>query len=108
MAKATDLLEMHWQCIHLTRQEYESGELDIIRGAFRAAYLSSNGPAGMALFGQWDVDGLHYLIYATPVTERYFRAILNAYSAKQENPPRKVRSLDYICGDENGGDVLVC
>ena len=110
MPKASDkaTLNMVWHCIHLTRQEFESGELDILRGAFRAAYISRNGPQGMALFGLWSDDGQDYLVYATPVTERYFRPVLDAYSATQEEPPRNRQGLEYICGDEDGGDVLVC
>jgi hypothetical protein len=99
---------MAWHCIPLTRQEYETGELEIIRGAFRAAYISRNGPQGMALFGVWGDDGLTYSVYATPASERYFRPILDAYSARQEDPPHNRRRLEYICGDEAGGDVLVC
>ena len=107
MPKATDKITPHWHCIQLTRQEYESGEVEIIRGSFRAAYLSRNGPVGMALFGLWSDDGLQYWVYATPATERYFRPILNAYSAKPEDPPRN-RELEYLCGDEQGGSVLMC
>ena len=97
----------YWHCIRLTRQEYESGELDIIRGSFRAAYISRNGPQGMALFGVWSDDGQAYLVSATPATERYFRPILDAYSATQEDPPRNRQRLEYLCGDEDGGNVLV-
>ncbi len=99
---------MNWHCIRLTRQEYESGEVDILRGAFRAAYISRNGPRGMALFGAWSEDGLAYLVYATPITERYLRPILDAYSAKQEDPPQGLQGLAYICGDGEGVSVLVC
>lgn len=99
---------MNWHCIRLTRQEYESGELDILRGAFRAAYLSRNGPRGMALLGLWSDDGQVYSVYATPAAEKYFRAVLEAYSAKPEGPPRQRHGLDFICGDEEGNSVLVC
>ncbi len=98
---------MIWHCIRLTRQEYESGEVDIIRGSFRAAYIFRNGPRGMALFGVWSDDGRNYLVYATPATERHFRPILDAYSATQEDPPRNRQQLEYLCGDEDGGNVLV-
>ncbi len=99
---------MNWHCIRLTRQEYESGEVDILRGAFRAAYISRNGPQGMALFGSWSDDGQTYRVYATPITERYLRPILDAYSAKQEEPPQDRHGLSLICGDGEGVSVLVC
>ena len=98
---------MIWHCIRLTRQEYQSGEVDIIRGSFRAAYTSRNGPQCMALFGVWSDDGQAYLVYATPATERYFRPILDAYSATQKDPPRNRQRLEYLCGDKGGGNVLV-
>lgn len=62
----------------------------------------------MALFGLWSDDGLHYMIYATPATERYFRPILDAYSASEENPPRDRGMMEYLCGDESGNAVLIC
>lgn len=99
---------MNWHCIRLTRQECESGELDILRGAFRAAYLSRNGPRGMALFGLWGDDGETYLVYATPAAEKYFRPVLDAYSAKREDPPQNRRGLDFIYGDAEGDSALVC
>ncbi|MFM8330789.1 MAG: hypothetical protein ACKN9T_03785 [Candidatus Methylumidiphilus sp.] len=95
----------NWHCIRLTRQEYAAGELDILRGAFRAAYLSRNGPRGMALYGAWSEDATAYLVYATPPTERYFRAVLDAYSATPESQP--LQRLAFICGDEEGNAVLL-
>lgn len=92
---------MNWHCIRLTREEYLAGELEILAGAFRAAYVAHNGPAGMALFGAWSDDESSYRVYATPAAERPLRALLDAYSAKQEKPPRK---LEFICGDEEGLD----
>lgn len=108
MPRASDLAGRQWHCIHLTRQEFESGEVEIIRGAFRAAYVSRNGPQGMALFGVWDDAELTYLIYATPVTERYFRPILDAYSAKPIDPPRNRQRLECLCGDAGGSSILLC
>jgi len=99
---------MRWHCIKLSREEYQSGEVDILRGAFRAAFIARNGPRGMALFGLWSDDGLWYRIYASPASERYLRPILKAYSARQEDPPRALRQLDFICGDEAGVMGLVC
>jgi hypothetical protein len=102
------LNSMNWHCIRLSREEYQSGELDVLVGAFHAAYVASNGPAGMALFGLWSDDGQSYHVYATPMAERPLRAVLDAYLAKPEAPPRNPRSLDFICGDEEGGSVLMC
>jgi hypothetical protein len=99
---------MNWHCIRLSRQEYESGEVDILRGSFRAAYLSRNAPRGMALYGAWSENGETYLVYSTPITERYLLPILHAYSAKQEDPPMGRMGLEYICGDDEGDSVLVC
>lgn len=99
---------MNWHCIRLSREEYQSGELDVLAGAFHAAYIASNGPAGMALFGLWSDDGESYRVYATPMAERPLRAVLDAYSARQEDPPRGRRGLEFICGDAEGGSVLVC
>jgi hypothetical protein len=42
---------MRWHRITLSRQEYESGEMAVLSGAFRAAYVARNGPEGMAMFG---------------------------------------------------------
>jgi hypothetical protein len=99
---------MNWHRIQLTRQEYEAGEVEILRGAFRAAYISRNGPRGMALFGRWNDDGTAYWVYATPPSERYLRPILDAYSAQPETTPPNQRELRFICGDEAGVAVLVC
>lgn len=102
------LNDMNWHCIRLTRQEYQSGEMEVLIGAFRAAYVAHNGPRGMALYGLWNGDGLSYRVYATPAAERHLRAILDAYSARREDPPCNRHSLDFICGDEEGVSILVC
>lgn len=99
---------MNWHRIRLTRQERQSGELDILRGAFHAAYTARNGPRGMALFGKWSEDGLHYEVYATPACERHLRPILDAYSATRQDPPGDRHRLDFLCGDDEGDAVLVC
>lgn len=99
---------MNWHYIELSREEYQTGELDILKGAFRAAYVARNGPRGMALFGLWSDDGLSYRVYATPAAERHLRPILQAYSAKREDPPRDRRGFGFICGDEEGISSLVC
>ncbi len=99
---------MNWHCIELSREEVQSGELDVLRGAFRAAFIARNGPRGMALFGAWSEDGLSYRVYASPASERHLRPILDAYSAKPQDPPRNLRGLDFIGGDEEGVSSLVC
>ncbi len=99
---------MNWHCIRLSRQEYQSGEVAILQGAFREAYVASNGPRGMALFGRWSEDQQFYLVYATPVSERYLRPILQAYSARQTDPPGPGQDLTFISGDEEGLSALIC
>jgi len=99
---------MNWHCIELSRQEYQTGELDILRGVFHAAYIARNGPRGMALYGVWGDNGQVYRVYATPATERHLRPILEAYSAKKQDPPRDRRGFEFICGDGEGGSSLVC
>jgi hypothetical protein len=103
---SSESFTMNWHCIRLTLEDYQAGELDILMGAFRAAYLAHNGPAGMALFGLWSDDGLSYCVYSTPAAERHLRGLLRAYSAKLENPPVRQSRMDFICGDEAGAGVL--
>ncbi|WP_347988723.1 hypothetical protein [Methylomonas sp. AM2-LC] len=91
---------MSWYRITLSRQEYESGEMAIFFGAFRAAYISRNGPKGMAMFGGWADDNACYFVYTTPRSVRHIAPILDAYSAKQIEMPNNAR-LSWIYGDES-------
>jgi hypothetical protein len=91
---------MSWYRITLSRQEYGSGEMAIFFGAFRAAYISRNGPEGMAMFGSWADDGTSCFIYTTPRSVRHIVPILDAYSAKQIEKPDYSR-LSWIYGDES-------
>ncbi|MGY6274638.1 hypothetical protein [Methylomonas sp. MgM2] len=88
-----------WHRIALSRHEYESGELNVLLGAFRAAYVAKNGPAGMAMFGCWKDDETCYFVYITPKSVRYISPLLDAYSAKQIDTP-DTSSLSLIYGDE--------
>ncbi len=90
-----------WHRITLSRQEYESGEIAVLMGAFRAAYVARNGPQGMAMFGCWGTDETSYLIYTTPASVRHIIPLLDAYSAKQTDKPNPA-SLSLIYGDESG------
>lgn len=99
---------MKWRCIRLTREEYLSGELDVLRGAFHSVYVSRNGPRGMALLGAWSEDERHYLVYVSPAAERYFLPILTAYSAEVKESAPRASSLSFLCGDEEGTSILVC
>jgi hypothetical protein len=92
---------MSWHRITLSRQEYESGEIGVLLGAFRAAYTARNGPAGMAMFGRWADNGTHYLVYTTPKSARHILPLLDAYSAKQSDMPDST-DLSLIYGDESG------
>ena len=90
---------MSWYRIDLSRQECASGELDVLLGAFRAAYVGRNGPEGMAMLGRWTDDETCYFVYITPRSVRHVSPLLDAYSAKQiDNPDLSCLSLIY--GDE--------
>ena len=92
---------MSWHRITLSRQEYESGEMAVLFGAFRAAYVAKNGPEGMAMFGCWADDATCYLVYLTPRSVRHIIPLLDAYSAHSiETPDPSCLSLIY--GDESG------
>jgi hypothetical protein len=91
---------MSWRRIKLSRQEYESGELAILLGAFRSAYVARNGPAGMAMFGCWADDGTSYFVYTTPESIRHITPLLDAYSANQIDRPVP-NGLTLIFGDES-------
>jgi len=88
-----------WHRIILSRQEYESGELHVLLGAFHAAYTARNGPQGMALLGCWN-DEDRYSVYITPKSVRHVLPILDAYSAKQSDAP-KMSCLALIYGDDS-------
>ncbi|MDX8130201.1 hypothetical protein QLH52_23120 [Methylomonas sp. OY6] len=92
---------MSWHRITLSRQEYESGEIYVLLGAFRAAYVARNGPEGMAMFGGWSDDETAFLVYTTPRSVRHITPILDAYSAKQSKIPDP-SGLSLIYGDESG------
>lgn len=92
---------MSWHRITLSRQEYESGELHVLLGAFHAAYVARNGPEGMAMFGCW-ADGDCYFVYITPRSVRHVLPVLDAYSAKQSDMP-EIACLSLIYGDESSG-----
>jgi len=90
-----------WHCITLSRLAYESGEIALLMGAFRAAYIARNGPQGMAMFGCWADDGTCYLVYTTPGSVRHIMPLLDAYSAHQTARPDPA-GLTLIYGDETG------
>ena len=92
---------MRWHRITLSRQEYESGEMAVLSGAFRAAYIARNGPEGMAMFGCWADDGTCYLVYTTPGSVRHIDPLLDAYSAHPIDTPDPA-GLSLIVGDESG------
>jgi len=91
---------MSWHRITLSRQEYESGEMAVLFGAFRAAYVARNGPEGMAMFGCWADDGSRYLVYTTPRSVRHIIPLLDAYSASRIDKP-DAACLSLIYGDES-------
>lgn len=91
---------MTWHRITLSRQEYESGEMHVLLGAFHAAYIARNGPEGMAMFGGWADDSSCYRVYITPRSVRHILPILEAYSAKPSAAPEIYR-LSLIYGEES-------
>ena len=92
---------MSWYRITLSREEYESGEIAVLMGAFRAAYVARNGPEGMAMFGCWTDDETRYFVYTTPKSVRHIVPLLDAYSANRiDTPDLSCSSLIY--GDESG------
>ena len=93
-------ITMGWHRIKLSRQEYESGEMNVLLGAFRAAYVARNGPAGMAMFGCWADDGSCYFVYTTPRSVHHITPLLDAYSATRIDKPVSA-CLSLIYGDES-------
>ncbi len=91
---------LSWHRITLSRQEYESGELHVLLGAFHAAYVARNGPEGMAMFGCWDDDETCYFVYLSPRSVRHILPILEAYSSKQSDAP-EMSYLSLIYGDDS-------
>ncbi|MCQ8104458.1 hypothetical protein NP590_10120 [Methylomonas sp. SURF-2] len=89
-----------WYRITLSKREYESGEMALLLGAFRAAYVARNGPAGMAMFGGWSDDGARYFVYATPESVRHITPLLDAYSASRIDGPGSA-GLSWLYGDES-------
>lgn len=92
---------MNWYRITLSREDYESGELAVLQGAFQEAYVARNAPRGMALFGIWSDDRTAYFAYLTPDSVPHVRPLLEAYSAEPVDPPDPSR-LSLIFGDESG------
>lgn len=91
-----------WYRITLSRQEFESGELHVLLGAFRAAYIARNGPEGMSMYGCWNDDDSDYFVYLTPRSVRHVLPILKAYSAKPSDMS-DISRLSLIYGEEPAG-----
>lgn len=91
-----------WYKIKLTLSEVESGEMDILRGAFSQVYIASNAPIGMALLTDRNFDRQDgCFLYLTPRSLPHAMALVKAYSAlpQQETPVR--RRLVCLSGDPN-------
>ncbi len=95
---------MSWHRITLTRQQYESGEMTVLFGAFRAAYVAKNGPEGMAILGSWTEDGACYLVYVSPKSVRHILPLLDAYCAIQIATP-DCSGCSLLYGDDSGFSV---
>lgn len=87
-----------WYRIRLSRDEYEGGEVGVIRGAFQQIYIAHNAPEGMAMLGTDDADSGGYYVWFTPRSLPHARALVLAYSGVAERPP-SVRRLDLLCGN---------
>lgn len=92
---------MSWHRITLSRGEYESGDIAVLLGAFRAAYVARNGPEGMAMFGCWSDDGTRYFVYTSPKSTRHIVPLLDAYSATRQIDMPDPSRLSLIYGDES-------
>ncbi|MBP1151739.1 MULTISPECIES: hypothetical protein [unclassified Methylocaldum] len=88
-----------WYRIRLTRDEYEGGEVAVIRGTFRRIYIARNGPKGMAMYGTESDDETAYFVYFTPESLPHVRVLIKAYSAEPHAPP-PLRRLSLIFGEE--------
>ncbi|NJA04378.1 MULTISPECIES: hypothetical protein [Methylomonas] len=95
-----------WHRIALTRHEYESGEIGVLFGSFRAAFIAKNGPAGMAMFGHWTEDGERYFVYLSPAAGRYIVPLLMAYSAHPTGAPDPA-GLTLLYGDETSRSAFM-
>ena len=91
-------VSISWFRIDLSREEFESGEFELVRAAFRGAYIACNGPSGAVLYGGWGEDGQTYRLYFTPPAHRCARGLLKAYSGEACEPP-DTRHLDWLYGD---------
>jgi hypothetical protein len=90
----------NWYRIRLSRDEYESGEVAVIRGTFRRIYIARNGPKGMAMYGTESDDGQAYDVYFTPESLPHVPVLVKAYSAELHAPPH-IRRLSLIFGEES-------
>lgn len=91
-------LPIAWYRISLSREQFDGGESEIVRAAFRGAYIACNGPRGAALYGGWGDDRATYGLYFTPSALRCARALLKVYSGEPCEPP-DTRRLDWLYGD---------
>lgn len=91
-----------WYRIQLSKADVESGESELVRSAFRGAYIALNGPRGAALYGGWGEGDETYRLYFTPNAHRCARSLLKAYAGEACDPP-DVRRLDWLYGDPDLG-----
>lgn len=90
---------MEWYRIVLTDSEYEGGEAGILQRAFEEIFFASNGPSGMALYGQWADERRHYQVYFTPVAAARAKVLIDAYSGHPCDAPDR-QSIEFIFGRE--------
>ena len=87
-----------WYRIDLSPLEYAGGEAEVIESAFRQIYHASNAPRGMALLSAARQHGDVLSLYFTPNSLPHARALILAYSAVPDLPPKRGK-LDLRVGD---------
>jgi hypothetical protein len=99
MVKPLKLSTMtEWYRIDLSPQEHAGGEAEVIESAFRQIYYACNAPLGMALLSAARQQGEGLSLYFTPNSLPHARALVLAYSAVPDGPPRQMK-LQLRVGD---------
>lgn len=94
--KPSNLTE--WHRIDLSPEEHAGGEAEVIESAFRQIYYACNAPLGMALLSAARQHGEGLSLYFTPNSLPHARALVLAYSAVPDGPPKQMK-LQLRVGD---------
>lgn len=87
-----------WHRIDLSPEEHAGGEAEVIESAFRQIYYACNAPLGMALLSAARPQGEGLSLYFTPNSLPHARALVLAYSAVPDGPPKQMK-LQLRVGD---------